>query len=78
MSWLETARRIKERHQYESVDAITGAPAPEDANGAVLLDATTASMLCAVADALTPANREKFDSMALVRAVDIGWKLVTK
>lgn len=76
MSWLDTARRVVERHQYEKVDAITGEP--RKGKGTVLLDATTANMLVNVADALSPANRERFEGMELVRAVDIGWKLVTR
>lgn len=78
MRWLATARRIVERHQYEAVDPITGVPVPEDTDGAVLLDATTASMLCTIADALKPANSEKFQALPLMRAVDMGWKLVQR
>jgi len=42
----------------------------------VLLDATTANMLCTVYDALNPANQQKFDGFRLPFAVETGWKFI--
>lgn len=40
------------------------------------LDLFTAQAIIAVAKHLSPANRDKLNSMSLVKAVDICWKLV--
>ena len=42
----------------------------------LLLDATTASMLIVVYDALSPENQTKFAAMDLRKAVAVGWKMV--
>ena len=41
-----------------------------------LVDATTASMLVTVYDALKPSSRAKFGDIDLLRLVDFGWKQV--
>lgn len=43
----------------------------------VLVDATTASMLCKVLDALNGANKAKFLSLPITRMADVGWELVS-
>lgn len=40
-----------------------------------IVDATTASLLVKVYDALTPANREKFGHPPITRLVDLAWKV---
>jgi hypothetical protein len=63
--WIEAARQVVEEGQYTKVDG-------------VLLDHFTASMLVQVHDALSPENQAKFGAMSLVRAVDVGWKVVQR
>ena len=41
-----------------------------------LMDITTASMLLAIYDALSPASQDKFDVVPLPTLVDFGWKHV--
>lgn len=41
-----------------------------------VVDATTASMLCTVYDALKPANQARFGDIELMRLVTFGWKQV--
>jgi|JI9StandDraft_1071089.scaffolds.fasta_scaffold426681_1 hypothetical protein len=41
-----------------------------------IVDMYTASMLVTVADALSPANREKFLGMEMFPMVMIGWRLI--
>ena len=40
------------------------------------VDTTTASMLLAIYNALSPSNQDRFDSIPLPRLVDFGWKHV--
>ncbi len=40
------------------------------------VDTTTAAMLIAVYNALSPTNQDKFDSIPLLRLVDFGWQHV--
>lgn len=40
------------------------------------VDTTTANMLIAVYNALSPANQDRFDAVPLTRLVDLGWKCV--
>jgi len=37
------------------------------------VDTTTAQMLIAIYNALSPVNQDKFDSIPLPRLVDFGW-----
>ena len=60
---LERLREIVREHQAMVVDGD-------------LVDATTASMLVKVCDALSPKNREKFLGFPVAKMADIGWKLV--
>lgn len=62
---VEAAREVVERKSARRVDG-------------VLLDLTTAGAIVAVADALSPANREKLEGMSITRAADIVWKLVNR
>lgn len=41
-----------------------------------IVDATTANMLCAVYDALSKPNRERFGKPPLERLVTLGWSVV--
>jgi hypothetical protein len=50
----------------------------DNGQGGVVLDAFTASMLVQIYDALSPANQAKFGALPLMKAVDMGWKLVKK
>jgi hypothetical protein len=88
MGWLQHARDTVAEHQFRVVNADTGermsdeyaygcqAKAEED--GAIILDAYTASMLCQVHDALNAENQAKFAGLSLLRAVNVGWKLCRK
>ena len=77
-TWLPTARKIVEERQYQYVHPVTGAIMEEEEEGSVLLDGFTASMLVQVYDALQkPSNREKFASLPLLKAADVGWRLVS-
>jgi len=44
----------------------------------VLMDATTANMLCCIYDALNEANQKKFDGFKITFAVKKGWELYEK
>jgi hypothetical protein len=57
-------RKIVSEHQCADIDG-------------VLVDATTASMLCKVLDALNDANKGKFLSLPIARMADVGWELVS-
>ncbi len=63
-NWIDVAKRVVDNHQFEEIDNI-------------ILDAQTAGMLVAVHDTLSPETRNKFVSLSLPEAVEIGWKLVT-
>lgn len=91
MSWLDTARRIVERHQFEVVHPVTGDPVESkweegdegdtlvavDGEG-VLLDAFTASLMVQVHDALGPDNQARFVAMPLSKAVPFTYKLLER
>lgn len=90
--WVQTAREVIAHKGYLTVDTTSGQPveavwgAEDDQGmeeivgpeGAVVLDLVTAGMLVQIHDALSPTNREKFASMPLTKAVDVGWKLVAR
>jgi hypothetical protein len=75
MAWIDSARRIVANNQAECLD-MTGNPTSENTKGAMWLDHFTASMLVQIADGLNVENRERFEAMPLVNAVDMGWKIV--
>lgn len=60
--WSDKVRRIFETRECSKVEK-------------VYCDITTASMLCAVIDGLSPENAEKFKSFDFFKAVTVGWKL---
>lgn len=83
--WLEAARAVIAHNSFLSIDVDTGAVVETEWEGdevantnAVVLDLVTAGMLVQIHDALSPRNQEKFASMSLLKAVDVGWKLVTR
>lgn len=83
--WLAAARDVLARNGFHTIDVDTGEPVETQWEGdevvndnAVVLDLVTAGMLTQVYDALGPRNQEKFGSMPLLKAVDVGWKLVTR
>lgn len=76
--WIEAARKVVKEHQYVHINPKTNDISDEKKKGYVILDATTANMLVQIADALSKTANEKFTSMSLAQAIDIGWKLVKK
>jgi len=58
---IDTLRSIVENHQHQTIDGM-------------LVDAMTAQRLVQVFDALSDANKAKFDSVPLDRLVDLAWK----
>lgn len=81
MSWLAAARTVKEQHQARRVDVRTGYLVPDGRKrrgGVVLLDAVTAGMLVAVWTQLNERNRAMFVAMPILKAVDVGWRLVNR
>lgn len=60
---LPVLQQIVERHQAQEIDGM-------------LVDATTASLLLKVHDALSPANRALFDTKPLPALVDFAWSVV--
>ena len=86
-SWIDGARRAAGgAFQMSRPDGTITPPSEGDwtddeinpGSDSIVLDMTTASMLVQVYEALSPANQAKFDAMPLTKAVDIGWKLVSK
>ena len=75
MSWINAARKVYSEHQYAYVKD-DGAKCKKSAEGAILLDAFTASMLVKVYDKLNETNQAKFAQMGLRQAVEIGWKVI--
>ena len=61
-SRIDIINRIIDEHQYEKIDG-------------QIVDATTASMLKTVYDALKPASQKKFDRIPLRKLVDFGWSM---
>lgn len=64
MTRIEQLRAIRTEHQARMIDGFW-------------VDATTASALIAVHDALNAENQATFDSIPLLRLVDFAWKHVT-
>lgn len=60
---VDAAYRVSERWQAETV-------------GGVLLDATSARAIIAVAEALSLENRERLNALPVERAAAICWRLV--
>jgi hypothetical protein len=75
MSWINAARKVYNRHQYAYVND-KGEECKEKDEGAMMLDAFTASMLVKIYDNLGEANQAKFAQMDLRQAVKIGWKVI--
>lgn len=75
MSWINAARKVYSRHQYAYVND-KGEECKEEDEGAMILDAFTASMLVKVYDNLGEITRTKFSQMGLRQAVEIGWKVI--
>jgi uncharacterized membrane protein len=76
--WLDIARKVVKDKQFVYVHPKTLKIVEDKKKGYVVLDMTTANMLVTIADALKKETREKFTSMPLSQAVDIGWKLISK
>jgi len=74
--WLPVARKVVKDHQMVYINPKTNDVSDDKKSGYTILDATTANMLITIADALSKVNQEKFTSMPLTGAVNIGWKLV--
>lgn len=64
-SKLNKLRTIVKEHQAEEIEG-------------VLVDATTASLLVKVHDALSDRNRERFLEFPLVKMTEIAWRLTEK
>ena len=92
MSWLDSARRIVEQHQYEVLDPETGDPVPTewveseeggdtlaavDGKG-ILLDAFSASIMVQIHDGLSEENRAKYAAMPLPRAHNVAMNILAK
>lgn len=80
-NWLDAAKWVVKNHQYVYIHPKTNDfyEGHDKKSGYIILDAVTAGMLTQIADALKDVkNREKFTSMPLLQAVDIGWKLVQR
>lgn len=65
MTLLTTCKRIADRWQYEEYDGL-------------LIDANTASLYVQIHEKLSPANREKLESLETGKALDVCWKLAAK
>jgi hypothetical protein len=83
MTWLEVARAITAEKSAQLVRPRKDAPGQYDAKryegskrGWIWLDLVTASMLVQIYDALNEVNRAKFAGLPLLKAVNVGWKLV--
>ncbi len=74
--WLEVARQVLKKHQMVYINPKNNETSDEKKRGFVILDATTANMLVTIADALSKESNEKFTSMPLANAINIGWKLI--
>jgi len=76
-SWVDIARNVVKTSSYVYVNSKLDTSDDKKA-GYFILDMTTANMLVQIADALSDVSREKFTSLELKKAVDLGWKLVSK
>ena len=76
--WLDVAKQVVKKKQFVYINPKTGKTSDDKKKGFIILDMTTANMLVQIADALKKETSEKFTSMPLIQAVDIGWKLVSK
>ena len=81
---IEIFRQVADQHGAMVARPRKNAPGEYDAKpyftgshrGWVAVDAFTASAVVRVYNALSPANREKFDKLSLTRAVDITWSVL--
>lgn len=84
--WLDSARKVLDGKSFVSVDPGHGGEVETEWQGdeispdaqGVVLDMTTAHMLVTVHDALNETNAAKFAALPLMKAVDMGWSLVSK
>lgn len=90
--WITAARQVVARHAFVLVDPATNEIIPDKSHAyeqpedrpkgkqpkGVLLDAVTANMLCTVYDAISPKSQQSFGCMPIMRAVDVGWKVMQK
>jgi hypothetical protein len=77
-SWIDAAKKVAKDHQMIYINPKTSKTSDEKKKGFVILDATTANMLVNIANALSKETNQKFTSMPLAQAIDIGWKLIKK
>lgn len=73
-AWVDSARKIVREHQYEHVDT-DGAIVPEGTPGAVLFDATSASLMLQVFDGVGESNRQKLCAMTFIQAHSVAMKI---
>lgn len=90
MTLLEAAQRVRDTHSCVVIRARKeqdpNGPIQYDVKdyfgqgrkggGWTALDACTAGAICAVGEALSEANRAKYLSLPLMKAVNVTWKLV--
>lgn len=74
-SWVQAVRQIVSEHQHQYIDPDTGRMSSRKRG--VMVDAFTASMLLGVYNRLNDANKAKFAALPLLKAVAVGWKLVS-
>ena len=77
-TWIKAAREVLKKHSMVYINPKTNKTSEDKKKGFIVLDAVTANMLVTIADALSKEANQKFTSMNLVQAVDIGWKLIKK
>ena len=79
MSWIAAARDVYKNHQARRINIETGHLVPNGRHTrgkVVLLDGFTASGLVQVYDKLSEENKKKFDSLSLMKAIDVMWKIL--
>lgn len=62
--------------EITETDEVVGKPVPKKLRGFIALDVTTARAMNVVRNALTPANRDRWDNIPLHKLVDFTWKNV--
>jgi len=80
--WIEAARYVVNNKQAVTVDIATNKitnkrPSGKSKKpGQVILDLFTANMLVNIYDAINDKNKKMFGELNIIKAVNVGWKLV--
>jgi hypothetical protein len=77
MSWLSVCQKVVDEKSYKYINENTYEELTSpNKKGTIIIDVVTANMLLKVVNALSEKNRLNFLSFPLLKAVNVGWKLI--